>query len=283
MSVGVSMPVSTGIVPSGCFSSSFSNVSVETDAMVSFEDRIRIAPLMSPSLNFAWTNFKRIASVSFGLFDFLRRIKFAEMFFMKTSNGSRLSFVHVSRFLFTIVAMDKLFVTLFFRSGDFRAMYENVNRWIQVLTGASRRKQAVIRLANSIATWIRAAFGILFMTDVWALTVWTKIRNSFIRSALVLVASIGLSVSIDGATDSVVVAGPSVGPVRDSACFFVVWTLKPIWPLQTLPQMEHLKFVAGSMIWRWLYQQNRELDYCDRPTIPACGLFRAIFVYFSTQ
>lgn len=88
------------------------------------------------------------------------------------------------------------------------------------------------------------------MTDVCALTVWTKIRNSFMRSALVLVASVGLSVSIDGAAESMVVAGPSVGPVRDSACFFVVWTLKPIWPLQTLPQMEHVKLDAGSMVWR---------------------------------
>lgn len=55
------------------------------------------------------------------------------MLFENSSNDRRFSFDHVSRFRFTIVAIERFLVALFFRSGDLKTMYANVNKCAQAI------------------------------------------------------------------------------------------------------------------------------------------------------
>lgn len=124
----------------------------------------------------------RIASASLAVFDLLRLGKFDKTLFENSSKGRRFNFDQTSKFRFTNVAMDRSFVDLFFRSGDLKAMYENVKRWAQAMKCAFGCMNATINLENSIAVWIRAAFGILFNTVVCAFSVWINTSKSLIRS-----------------------------------------------------------------------------------------------------
>lgn len=120
---------------------------------------------MSPSLSFAWTNFMRIDSASLVVLDFFLLCRFFKMLFEKSSKGRRFSFDHTSKFRFTL-----------------KAMYSNVKRWVQAINWAFVCMHVKINCENSIAVWIRAAFGILFNTVVCAFTVWMRVNSSFIRS-----------------------------------------------------------------------------------------------------
>lgn len=134
------------------------------------------------------------------------------------------------------------------------------------MTGAYFRMQLVIRVDSSIDICILAAFGILLITAVCALTDWMKMRNSFIWS----MSDPGyprLFGPDDVAETWLVSTG---GGSEDWAlCFLVVWTLSPTCPLKSLPQIGYAIDPASilgmidfdRLFVRWLF---RVANVCPR-------------------
>lgn len=113
---------------------------------------MRIAPRISPSLSLLCTILIRCVSSSCCFFVFDRFGMFERMCSKKSSKDIFRDETQESMFLLTIVAIDRLPVALFLRSGDLSTTKPKVKKWTQDIKLDDSLLHAVIILSNSAAT-----------------------------------------------------------------------------------------------------------------------------------